>query len=72
MDVVYETIKKIPGITDNEAHEVVTKLSRSNQVVTKEALETALSAQKSDIEEALTWRMVIVAGVIIGILKFWP
>ena len=48
------------------------QISTSDKVVTKEVLEAALNAQKSDIKEALTWRMVIVAGVIIGVLKLWP
>ena len=35
MDVIYDTIKKIPGVTDSEAHEVATKLGSREDVATK-------------------------------------
>ena len=32
MDIVYEALKKIPGITDHEAHEVANKISKPGEV----------------------------------------
>jgi len=72
MDIIYEALKKIPGVTDSQAHEVANQLSRKDEAVTKEILEASLAAQKADIKESLTWRMVIIGGIIIGVLKFWP
>ena len=72
MDIVYEALKKIPGITDHEAHEVANRISRSDEVITREILDASLATLKSDIKESLTWRMVIIGGIIIGVLKLWP
>ena len=35
MDIVYEALKKIPGMSDNDAHEVASKLNRFDDVATK-------------------------------------
>ena len=58
MDIVYEAIKKIPGITNDEAHEVATKLRSREEVATKKDF--------AELKDELTWRMVIMAGVILA------
>ena len=35
MDTVFPALKKIPGMTEDEAHEVASKLSRSGEVANK-------------------------------------
>ena len=39
MDVVYEALKKVPGISDTEAHEVANKINKSDSAATKVDLE---------------------------------
>ena len=53
MDIVYEAIKKIPGITDYEAHEVATKLGSREHLAPKSdifELKAEMQAIKAELQ----------------------
>jgi len=59
MDIIYETIKKIPGVTDSSAHEVTTKLRSREDLATKAdikdmATKADVAEVKADIEKTET------------------
>ena len=58
MDMVYEAIKKIPGMTADEAHEVVSKLSKTDDVATK--------ADLAELKAELLKQQVVVALLVIA------
>ena len=67
MDIVYEALKKIPGMTDNEAHEVPSKLSKPDDFATK-----------SDIEKMgrviIMWICgfaVVYSGVLLAVMRLF-
>ena len=53
MDIVYEALKKIPGFTDTEAHEVASKLSQPyKDMATKADIKDM--AAKTDVKNMAT------------------
>ena len=56
---LYNTLRKIDGVTEAEAKEAVTEITSSKNVATK----TDIAALK----ETLTWRIVIAIGVAAGV-----
>ena len=74
MDTVFTALKKIPGITEDEAHEVASKLNRSDDVATKvdlAELKVELIDRMATLETKLVWYLVLVVGGIIGVLRFF-
>ena len=66
----YNILKKIDGTTDEEIEKAVSDVVRAKDVATK--LDIAeIKESIAKLEARLTWRLVIAAGLIIGILKFW-
>ena len=55
MGIVYETIKKIPGVSDNEAHEVASRLGKSSDVATKADLEKLKAEMYTLNNRTITW-----------------
>ena len=55
MDIVYETIKKIPGVSDNEAHEFASRLGKSSDVATKADLEKLKAEMYALNNRTITW-----------------
>ena len=51
MDIVYEVLKKIPGVTDNEARRVIDKISFKDEVATK--VDKSEATTKADLEAGL-------------------
>ena len=51
MDIVYEVLKKIPGVTDNEARRVIDKISFKDEVATK--VDKNEATTKADLETGL-------------------
>ena len=67
---LYNILKKIDGTTDDEIEKAVSDVARAKDVATK--LDIAeIKESIAKLEARLTWRLVIAAGLIIGILKFW-
>ena len=67
---LYNILKKIDGTTDEEIEKAVSDVVRAKDVATK--LDIAeIKESIAKLEARLTWRLVIAAGLIIGILKFW-
>ena len=67
---LYNILKKIDGTTDDEIEKAVSDVVRAKDVATK--LDIAeIKESIAKLEARLTWRLVIAAGLIIGILKFW-
>ena len=53
MDIVYEALKKVPGITDTEAHEVASKISQPDKdMATKADIKDMVI--KADIKDMAT------------------
>ena len=50
---LYNTLRKIPEVTDNEAKEAIANIASSKEVATKADLETGLIKQESFIKEAI-------------------
>ena len=51
MDIVYDVLKKIPGVTDNEARRVIDKISFKDEVATK--VDKSEATTKADLEAGL-------------------
>ena len=74
MDTVFTALKKIPGITGGVAHEVASKLNRSDDVATKvdlAELKVELIDRMATLETKLVWYWVLAVSVIIGVLRFF-
>ena len=59
---LYDTLRKIPDVSDTEAKEAVADIANSKEVVTK----ADLKAEIANLETRLTNRIYAVAGVIIA------
>ncbi len=55
---LYEVLKRIPNVSSDEAKSVADTLAHTDDVATKTDL--------TELEMHLTWRMIIIAGVIIA------
>ena len=79
---LYNTIRKIPKVTDNEAKEAIADVASSKKTATKVdikdmATKTDIVKLEGFIKEAiakqdarLTWRMVVIGLAIVGIIKY--
>ena len=56
---LYNTLRKIDGVTEAEAKEAVAEVASSKDVATKTDI--------AELKETLTWRIVIAIGVAAGV-----
>ena len=74
MDIVFEALKKIPGITDTEAHEAANKINRQEGSATKTDLlevKTELIDRAAKLETRLVWGIVAAVGIILTAIKYF-
>ena len=74
MDIVYEALKKIPGITDTEAHEAANKINRQEGFATKTdllELKTELIDRVAKLETRLAWGIIAAVGIILTAIKYF-
>ena len=70
---LYEVLKQIPDVTDEQAKAAVSDVAKKEEVATKLDIVELKAELKTDIaklETTLTWRLVIGLGVVVAILKF--
>ena len=65
MSVVYGLLKKIPGASDEEVFEAVSKLSRADDLATKSDI-AQLRTEMTELEARLTWQMIVLGGIIVA------
>ena len=73
MDIVYEAIKRIPGITTDEAHEVATQLKSREDLATKAdllELKTELISEMYRLHNRMIMWLVVVGLAVVGIIKY--
>ncbi len=63
MDIVYEALKKT-GMTDNEAHEVASKINRQDDLATKADL-AELKAEIFKMQFVIAFLIIAAVGLII-------
>ena len=66
MDVVYEALKKT-GMTDNEAHEVASKINRQDDLATKADL-AELKAEIFKMQFMIAFLIIAAVGLIVRFL----
>ena len=69
---LYNTLRKIPEVSDDEAREAVADIASSKEVATKADLKVEIGRIETmitEIKEVLTWRMVIVLGIYTAIVS---
>ena len=74
MDIVYEALKKIPGITNTEAHETANKINRQEGSATKTDLlevKTELIDRVAKLETRLVCGIVAAVGIILVAIKYF-
>ena len=64
MDVVYNVLKKIPGVSDEEVHQAASKLSRADDLATK----ADLAELKAEMYQLNNRTIMWVGGVGIAIV----
>ncbi len=72
MIALYEALKKIPDLSDDEAKEVVTDIVNSKDVATKMDIvrvESAIAEVKTELKY-MRWLIVVVVGIAVGIIKY--
>ena len=80
---LYDTLRKIPEVSDAEAKEAVSGVASSKDVATKTDIAELKAEVKADIEEVksdireirtelkyLRWLIVIVVSVAVGVIKY--
>ena len=69
---LYNTLRKIPEVSDDEAREAVADIANSKEVATKADLKVEIrriETMIAELKEVLTWRMVIVLGIYTAIVS---
>ena len=77
---LYNTLRKIPEVSDDEAKEAVADVASSKEVTTKADI-TEVKADIKDMrhyldaaiakqDARLTWQMVVLGIAIIGVIKY--
>ena len=81
---LYDLLKRIPDVSNDEAKEAVADVANARDVATKSDIAELKAATKSDIaelkaatksdiaelKEELTWRLVIAMGIYTAIISF--
>ena len=71
---LYNTLRKIDGVSDDEAKEAVANIASSQEVATKSdlaKLETRLIEKIAQQEARMTWKMIALGVAIVGIIKYF-
>ena len=75
---LYNTLKKIDGVSDNEAKEAVENIASSQEVATKSDLKTEIAKLETRLiekiaqqEARMTWKMIALGVAIVGIIKYF-
>ncbi len=71
---LYNTLRKIDGVSDDEAKEAVANITSSQEVATKSdlaKLETRLIEKIAQQEARMTWKMIALGVAIVGIMKYF-
>ena len=66
---LYNALRKIPEVSDAEAKEAVAAVASSKDVATKMDI-TELKAEIARLETRMTWKLVGIGVVIIGVIKY--
>ena len=66
---LYNTLRKIPEVSDAEAKEAVAAVASSKDVATKMDI-TELKAEIARLETRMTWKLVGIGVAIIGVIKY--
>ena len=66
---LYNTLRKIPEVSDAEAKEAVAAVASSKDVATKMDI-TELKAEIARLEKRMTWKLVGIGVAIIGVIKY--
>ncbi len=73
---LYNTLRKIPDVSDAEAKEAVSDVASSKEVATKADIAELKGELKADIREIraelkyMRWLIVIVVGIAVAIIKY--
>ncbi len=70
MDIVYETLKKIPGISDSAVHEVATKINRVDDVATKEYIDAVIAQLETRLIKQIYGAVAIIIAAMGLMIKF--
>ena len=70
MDIVYETLKKIPGISDSAVHEVATKINRMDDVATKEYINAVIAQLETGLIKQIYGAVAIIIAAMGLMIKF--
>ena len=66
---LYNALTKL-GLEPNEAKEAVTDIANSKEVATKADIkDMATKTDLAKLETRLTWRMIVVVGIAVAILR---
>ncbi len=66
---LYDTLRKINGVSDAEAKEAVADIASSKDVATKMDI-SELKAVIAKLETRMTWKLVGIGIAIIGVIKY--
>ena len=70
---LYNLLKRIPNATDDEAKEAIADVASSKEVATKVdiiRLESFVKEGLAKLETRLTWRLVFIVSIAVGIIKY--
>ena len=70
---LYNTLRKIPEVSDAEAKEAVADIASSKEVATKADIAELKAETKTaiaELEARITWKLVIVLGIYTAIISF--
>lgn len=70
---LYNALKKIDGVTDKKAKEAVADVASSKEVATKAdiaATRDYIDVAIAKLETRMTWKMVVLGVVTVGLIKY--
>ena len=75
---LHNTLRKIDGVSDEEAKEAVANIASSQEVATKSDLKTEIAKLETRLiekiaqqEARMTWKMILLGVAIVGIIKYF-
>ena len=66
---LYNLLKRIPDVSDDEAKEAVADVANARDVATKSDI-AEIETTIAKLKEELTWRLVIAMGIYTAIISF--
>ena len=70
MDIVYETLRKIPGIRDTAVREVATKINRMDDLATKEYINAVIAQLGTRLIKQIYGAAAIIIAAMGLMIKF--